>query len=40
MGYQKIAQWLDKNAYKTMRGHEFKNMHVLSILKKNCLIKD
>lgn len=38
MGYQKIAQWLDKNAYKTMRGHEFKNTHVLSILKKKKLL--
>ena len=31
MGYRKIARWLNENAYKTVRGHEFKNTHVFSI---------
>ena len=34
MGYRKIAQWLNENGYTTPRGHEFKNTHVFSILKK------
>ena len=37
MGYRKIARWLNENAYKTIRGHEFKNTHVFSILKKKKL---
>ena len=37
MGYCKIARWLNENAYKTTRGHEFKNTHVFSILKKKTL---
>ena len=37
MGYRKIACWLNENAYKTIRGHEFKNTHVFSILKKKKL---
>lgn len=34
MGYRKIAVWLNEHGYKTPRGHEFKNTHVFSILKK------
>ena len=34
MGYRRIAYWLNDNQYKTPRGHEFKNNHVHSILKK------
>ena len=34
MGYRKIAQWLNENAYKTMRGHEFKNTHAFSFFGK------
>lgn len=34
LGYRKIADWLNQNQYKTPRGHEFKNNHVHSILKK------
>ena len=37
MGYRKIARWLYENAYKTIRGHEFKNTHVFSVLKKKKL---
>ena len=37
MGYRKIARWLNENTYKTTRGHEFKNTHVFSILKKKKL---
>ena len=37
MGYRKIAQWLNENGYTTSRGHEFKNTHVFSILKKKKL---
>ena len=37
MGYRKIAQWLNENGYTTPRGHEFKNTHVFSILKKKKL---
>lgn len=37
MGYLEIAHWLNENAYKTIRGHEFKNAHVFSILKKKKL---
>lgn len=33
MVYRKIARWLNDNACKTIRGHEFKNAHVFSILK-------
>ena len=32
--YRKNAYWLNENQYKTPRGHEFKNNHVHSILKK------
>ena len=34
MGYRKIACWLNEHGYTTPRGHEFKNTHVFSILKK------
>ena len=34
MGYRGISYWLNKHGYKTLRGHEFKNTHVFSILKK------
>ena len=34
MGYRKIAYWLNEHGYTTPRGHEFKNTHVFSILKK------
>ena len=34
LGYRRIAYWLNDNQYKTPRGHEFKNNHVHSILKK------
>ena len=34
LGYRRIACWLNDNQYKTPRGHEFKNNHVHSILKK------
>ena len=34
LGYRRIACWLNENQYKTPRGHEFKNNHVHSILKK------
>ena len=37
MGYRKIARWLYENAYKTIRGNEFKNTHVFSVLKKKKL---
>ena len=35
MGYRKIAYyWLNDNGYTIPKGHEFKNTHVFSILKK------
>ena len=34
MNYVEIANWLNRNKYKTPRGHIFKNNHVQSILKK------
>ena len=34
MGYRRISYWLNEHGYKTPRGHEFKNTHVFSILKK------
>ena len=34
MGYRKIAYWLNEHGCTTPRGHEFKNTHVFSILKK------
>ena len=34
MNYVEIANWLNRNKYKTPRGHIFKNNHVHSIMKK------
>ena len=34
IGYRRIAYWLNDNGYTAPRGHEFKNTHVFSILKK------
>ena len=34
IGYRRIAHWLNEHGYTTARGHEFKNTHVFSILKK------
>ena len=34
MGYRRISDCLNEHGYKTPRGHEFKNTHVFSILKK------
>jgi len=39
IGYRRIAYWLNEHGYTTPRGHEFKNTHVFSILKKK-LIRD
>ena len=36
-GYCRIAYWLNEHGYNTPRGHEFKNTHVFSILKKKKL---
>ena len=40
MGYRRISNWLNENGYKTTRGHEFKNSHVHSILKKKRVAED
>ena len=37
IGYRRIAYWLNEHGYTTPRGHEFKNTHVFSILKKKKL---
>lgn len=37
LGYRKIAQWLNKNNYKTSRGNIFKNTNVFSVIKKGKL---
>ena len=34
MGYRRFSYWLNEHGYKTPKGHEFKNTHVFSILKK------
>ena len=34
IGYLRIAYWLNEHGYTTLIGHEFKNTHVFSILKK------
>ncbi len=34
LGYKRVSRWMNKNGYKTPRGHEFKHNHVFSILKK------
>ena len=38
LGYRRIACWFNENQYKTSRGHEFKNTHVHSLLKKRRII--
>ena len=40
MGYLRISHWLNEHGYKTPRGHEFKNTHVFSILKKKKIADD
>ena len=40
MGFHRISNWLNENGYKTTRGHEFKNSHVHSILKKKRVAED
>ena len=37
IGYRRISYWLNEHGYTTPRGHEFKNIHVFSILKKKQL---
>ena len=37
LGYRKIANWFNDKGHKTPRGHQFKNTHVFSILKKRRL---
>ena len=37
MSYRRISYWLNEHGYKTPRGHEFKNTHVFSILKKKLI---
>jgi hypothetical protein len=37
MDHRKITCWLSEHGYTTPRGHEFKNTHVFSILKKKKL---
>jgi len=34
MNYQEIADWLNDNGYKTLRGKRFRNAHTHSIIKK------
>ena len=34
IGYRRIAYWLNEHGFKMPRGHEFRNTHVFSILKK------
>ena len=34
MGSRNITHWLNEHGYKTLRGHEFQNAHVFSLLKK------
>jgi hypothetical protein len=34
LNYKQIADWLNDNDYKTLRGHKFKNNHTHSIVKK------
>ena len=34
IGYRRIAYWLNEHGFKTPTGHEFRNTHVFSILKK------
>ena len=37
MNYKEIAEWLNDNGYKTVRGSKFKNNHTHSIVKKKRL---
>ena len=37
MNYKQIADWLNDNGYKTVRGSKFKNNHTHSIVKKKRL---
>ena len=37
MNYQEIADWLNDNGYKTVRGKRFRNAHTHSIIKKKRL---
>ena len=40
LGYRKISHYLNKNGYKTIRGCEFKNTHVHSVIKKGNIRKE
>ena len=40
LGYRKISHYLNNNGYKTIRGCQFKNNHVHSIIKKGNIRKD
>jgi len=37
MNYKEIADWLNDNGYKTLRGKKFRNNHTHSIMKKRKL---
>ena len=37
MNYQEVADWLNDNGYKTLRGKKFRNNHTHSIMKKRKL---
>ena len=40
LGYRKISEYLNNNGYKTIRGCQFKNTHVFSIIKKGNMRRD
>ena len=40
MNYKEIADWLNDNGYKTLRGKRFRNAHTHSIVKKKRLSID
>ena len=40
LGYRRISHYLNKNGYKTVRGHSFKNTSVFSIIKKGNIRKE
>jgi len=40
MNYKEVADWLNDNGYKTLRGGKFKNNHTHSIVKKKRLSDD
>ena len=40
LGYRKISDYLNNNGYKTIRGCQFKNTHVFSIIKKGNIRRD